>query len=295
MKKVAFFEVILAGILWGTSGIFVHFLSPFGFTSLQMTASRALISFSCMLVFVLFRNKRLFLIGKPTDLLLLAGIGICLFLVASCYYQSMQLTSVSTAVVLMYTAPIYVTVFSMFFLHEHFTKWKFFSIVCMLIGCLFVSGIIGSSTWNTAGILFGIFSGITYATYIILTKIAVRRELHPTTVTLYGFLFMSLISLLVLKPAKFADCISKAPAITIPLLLALGIVTFVAPYILYTLAIKVLPAGTCSALSIVDPMSATIFSILFFHEPLTPFSILGIVLILFVVFQIGIREEKEKN
>ena len=292
MNKKAFFYIILAGVLWGTSGIFVHFLAPYGFTSFQMTSIRGWVSFLCLLVYALIRNKGYFRV-KPIRLLLFLGIGLSLFLTASCYFLSMQMTSVSTAVVLMYTAPIYVMIFSVLFLREKFTKLKLVSIVCMLVGCILVSGVIKDSKWNAAGILIGILSGLAYAAYNILTKIAMRYKLEPISVTLYSFLFMSLISLFVLEPTELWTSISKAPAVTVPLLLSLGIVTFVLPYLLYTLAVKVLPVGISSALSIVEPMAATLFSVFLFREALDLFGLIGIILILFAVFLIGRQQGKE--
>ena len=53
MKKRAFTFVILASILWGTSGLFVYALSPLGFTSAQMTFARGSVSFLCYI----FRGK----------------------------------------------------------------------------------------------------------------------------------------------------------------------------------------------------------------------------------------------
>ncbi|MBR5505295.1 MAG: hypothetical protein IKV73_03205 [Clostridia bacterium] len=44
MKKQAFIFIILAGLLWGTSGIFVHYLAPFGFSSLQLVFFRTVVS-----------------------------------------------------------------------------------------------------------------------------------------------------------------------------------------------------------------------------------------------------------
>lgn len=294
MRKVAFFQIILAGVLWGTSGIFVHFLSPYGFSNFQLTAVRGWVSFLCLFVFALFHGKRFFLV-KPLYLLLFAAIGACLFLISSCYYQSMQLTTIAAAVVLMYTAPIYVTFFSAVFFQEHLTGTKIMLILCMLVGCLFVSGIIGSSGWNGRGIWMGILSGIFYAGYILLTKVAVQCRIEPLSVTLYSFLFMSLISVFVSEPASLWKSVTAAPAATLPMLFGLGVVTFVLPYVLYTLALRILPAGICSALSIVDPMSAMLFGLLFFREPLNLFSVLGIILILFAVFQIGLQESKEKK
>ena len=45
MKTKAFIYVIIAGIAWGTSGIFVNFLAPYGYTSLQMTALRGAVCY----------------------------------------------------------------------------------------------------------------------------------------------------------------------------------------------------------------------------------------------------------
>ena len=63
--------IILAGVLWGTSGIFVHYLAPLGFTSYQMTATRAIVSFLCILTYVLCRNRSLLRIGSPCNLVAL--------------------------------------------------------------------------------------------------------------------------------------------------------------------------------------------------------------------------------
>ena len=52
-----------------------------------------------------------------------------------------------------------------------------------------------------------------------------------------------------------------------------------------------LPAGTASALSIVEPMAATVFSVVLFHEAMSVASVIGIVLILLAVFLLS-RDEK---
>lgn len=50
--------------------------------------------------------------------------------------------------------------------------------------------------------------------------------------------------------------------------------------------------GAGSALSIIEPMSATIFSVILFDEKLGVFSVIGIVLILGAVYLIGKHEDK---
>ncbi len=291
MKKTAILYITLAGVLWGTSGIFVHYLSPYGFTSYQMTAVRAIVSFLCILVYALVKDRGLLRV-RPLDLLLSLGIGTSLFFTASCYFVSMQMTSVSTAVVLMYTSPIYVTIFSVLFLKERLTAVKLVAVLGMLVGCALVSGIVGGFAFDTAGILIGLFSGVAYASYNVLTKISVERRVDPVSVTLYGFLFMSLISLCFLEPTKLCGAISVSPAVSIPLLLGLGICTFVVPYFLYTLAMKHLAAGTAASLAVIEPMAATVFSVVLFGERPDLFAIAGTLLILGAIFMIG-KTERE--
>lgn len=292
MKTKAFIYIIVAGILWGTSGIFVHYLAPYGFTSLQMTAVRGLVSFICMAVYALLRDKRLFKI-KPQELLFFVGIGVMLFLTASLYYTAMQMTSVSTAVVLMYMAPVYVMIFSVLFLGERFSKLKFVSVAGMLVGCCLVSGIIGGAKFHVVGLILGLLSGLTYAAYNILTKIAIRRGSNAISVTVYSFFVMTLVALCVSSPWQIVTTASKSPLATVPLLIGLGVVTFVMPYLLYTLSMRELPAGTASALSIIEPMAATVFSVVLFDEKLSVATVIGIVLILGAVFLLGKAENKK--
>ncbi len=292
MKTKAFIYIIIAGILWGTSGIFVHFLTPYGFSSVQMTAVRGLVSFIGMAIYAALSNKKLFRI-KASDLLFFVPIGITLFSSAYLYYTAMTMTSVSTAVVLMYMAPVYVMVFSVIFLKEKFSALKLISLVAMLIGCCLVSGIIGGIAFNSIGILFGFLSGISYATYNIVTKIALKRGRNAVSASVYSFLVMAIISMSIANPPDIADKAMENPWPAIPLLIGLGIATFVIPYFLYTLAMRDLPAGTASALGIVEPMAATVFSVIFLEEKLKLLPAIGIVLILVSVFMLGRAEGNE--
>ncbi len=279
MKKRAFLYIIIAGLLWGTSGLFVHFLAPFGFSTLQMTAMRGMVSAVCMSVYTLLYNKQLFRVNFK-ELRLFACSGIAMFGTAACYYIAMQASSVSTAVILMYTAPVMVMAYSVAFMGERFTKKKYAAIVCMLIGCCLVSGVIGGLKFSILGIVMGLMSGVCYSAYNIFTKYQMCRQCHPITANLYCLITMCIVALLFANPGEMAGLTVQNPAAIVPLMLGIGICTCVLPYFLYTLALKVLPAGTTSALGIVEPMAATVYSVILLGEPLGISSVLGIILIL---------------
>lgn len=290
MKKRAFFYIIAAGVLWGTSGIFVNYLVPKGYHSLQLTAVRGVVSLLFFAIYSAIRDRRAFKVS-PKELLFFLGVGLSQFGTAAFYFMSMTATSISTAVVLMYTAPIYVTVFSALFLGEKFSKPKILALCMMIVGCAFVSGLVGGLRFDLLGIIFGIISGISYASYNILTKISMMHSYSPVSQNLYGALFMMLVSLAVCNPGEILPLTAKEPLTLTLALVALGVVTFVLPYLFFALGMKELPAATASALSTVEPLSACAFGIIIFGEKPDIFSLVGITLILVAVFLLGHSEK----
>lgn len=288
MKNRAFIYIILAGMLWGTSGLFVHFLAPFGLNALQMASIRGTVSAVCMVLYALIKNKSLFRLNKKQLAMYIAG-GVFVYLTGSFYYAAIQASSVSTAVVLMYTAPIFVMIYSVAFLGEKLNKLKVISVICMIVGCGLVSGIIGGLKFSVWGIVLGFASGIAYSSYNIVTKIQMKNKCNPMSSSMYCFIFMTLISFAVTPPGKIIS-VAVANPISVPVMIGCGLCTCILPYIFYTLALKVLPAGTASSLAVVEPMAATVYSVVLLGEKLSVYSLAGIVLILSAVFMLSKSE-----
>ncbi len=294
MKTRAFILIVLAGILWGTAPLFVKYLAPYGFTSLEMTASRSVIAVLVMAAYMLIKDRRLFVV-KPLDFLLFGISGISFVGAATLYYQSLQMTSSATAVVLMYTAPVIVMVFSVLFLGERMTGLKLLSVVAMLLGCCLVSGVVGGLKFNFLGIIFGALSGISYSIYNIVTKISMKRGANAIPATLYAFLSAMIASAFISNPVKIAENISADVAKILPTVLLFGVITCVLPYFLYTVGMRNIPAGTASSLAIVEPMAATVLSAIFLNQVPDAYTVIGIILILGAVALLGVAERGEKN
>lgn len=183
MKKT-YLWIILAGILWGTSGIFVRWLTPYGFTSFPLTAFRGGIAFLSIAGYCLLRERSAFRIRKEQWPVFL-GIGVIQFATAACYFLCMQMTSVATAVVLMCTAPVYVILFSVLVTKEPLSLPKGIAIGGMLLGCVLVSGLIDGAVFHGWGIAIGILSGISKGSYSLLVKKALKQgELSLESCTL---------------------------------------------------------------------------------------------------------------
>jgi drug/metabolite transporter (DMT)-like permease len=191
----------------------------------------------------------------------------------------------------MYTAPIYVLVFSVLFLGEKLTRVKISAIALMTVGCVLVSGVIEGFAFDAIGILFGLLAGISYGAYNIITKILMRRGADPTTTTFYSFALAAVLSFVVTPPSSLWENTAENLPLSVPVLIIFGVTTCVAPYFLYTFALRDLPAGTASSLGILEPMSATLLSAVFLTEIPSPLSFVGILLILGAVVLLGFAEK----
>lgn len=290
MKKFPVLLIVIAGIFWGTSPIFANFLYLHEFSPLQITSMRGTVSAILMSLYVFISNKKLFRINL-SQLIWFALGGLSMFLAAYFYYESMSVGSVSVAVMLMYTAPIFVMTYSVLFLGEKLTVVKFISVVLVLLGCAFISGIVGGAQFNLWGVITGLLSGISYSTYNIIAKVQISKKGNPLSASVYCYIFMALASLLFADVGGIFTIANTQPLYLYALIIGVGVFTVTLPYSLYTLSLKYIPVGTASALGIIEPMTATLFGVAIFGDSLSIMSVLGIVFIMAAVIMLSFSRE----
>ena len=191
----------------------------------------------------------------------------------------------------MYTAPVFVTFYSVVFLNEKLNSIKLSAIAFIILGSVLVSGVLNDMMFNLRGVALGLIAGIMYSTYNILSKYEMMWNMNPASASLYNFIFMGAAAFSFCNPENFIEITLTNPFKALPLIIAIGIVTCVIPYFLYTSAMKYLPAGTVASLGIIEPMSATVLSVMFLNEKLSFLTGTGIVLILVSVFILGQKGE----
>ena len=275
--------ILLAGCFWGSMGFFVRKLSGFGFSPIQIVSIRITLAALCFCLLLFLKDRSGFRISAR-DLPLFLGLGfVSILFFTVCYFTAITMMPLSTAAILLYTSPIWIMLMSVLFFHEKMSGKKLLALLLAFAGCALVCGISGEGmTWT--GLLIGLGSGIGYGLYSILGTVALRRY-SPYTVTAYTFLFASAGSWLISRPAELLSKISAAPDPAALLLLCglTSLITAVIPFLSYTLGLRTVEPGRAGILATVEPMVAALFGILFFSEPMTILSGLGILLILAAV------------
>lgn len=295
MKRFAFLLTLVAGTLWGMIGYFVRSLQSSGLSSMQIVSVRMVISAVIFCVFALLFKRSLFKI-KLKDIWCFIGTGVVSVAVFSaCYFKAIELSSLSVASILLYTAPIFVMVFSVFLFKEKLTALKIVSLLLAFFGCLFVTGVLGDSgSFNTIAVVYGLMSGVCYALYSIFSRFALNRGYSPLTITLYTFIFSGIASLLLIdvKPVvnvMFEDFNS------VMFCVLFAVLSSVLPYATYTLSLKYIKSSTASIIASIEPVVATVTGAVLFDEAVEfPFGYIGIVLVILSVVLINIPKNEDK-
>ena len=279
-KILASIFVLLAGSLWGTMGIFVRTYTKEALSAIDIVGIRTIIT-SLILFLWLLVYKRGLLCIKVKDLWCFLGTGLgSIVFFNYCYFKCITLTSMSVAAVMLYTAPAIVIVLSYFIFKEQLTKVKLLALVMTLVGCVFVTGLIGSSEpLSGYGILVGLGAGFGYALYSVFSRCAIQRGYHSLTIMFYTFFFASLcvLSLIDIGHIERA-CFSKVSMMSFSIVFSL--VSTVLPYGLYTYALNSIENGKASIIATIEPVVASLIGIIFYKEVITSSEYLGMFLII---------------
>lgn len=284
--------VIIAGICWGVIGLFTRRMSEVGLGAVQITFLRNFFATIVLLVVMLIKDKSSLKIHLK-DIWLFLGTGICSIAFFNiCYFKAIQITSLSVAAILLYTAPAMVMVMSLIFFKEKVTVQKITALLFAFAGCIFTTGIIGSRpSISGIGVLIGLGSGFGYALYSIFGTVA-SKKYNPYTISFYTFFIAAAVLLPLSRPAEEISIIKSNPQLIIVAFL-LAVISTAVPFICYTTGLKSMEAGKASIMAFIEPMVATVCGIAIFKEKLTSFNIIGILLIFVSVVLLNIKLNKK--
>lgn len=266
--------LILSMTVFGTIGIFRRFLPlPSGLIAL----SRGLVGTLFLLLFVTVTKKGISwrVIREKRWLLMVSGalIGLNWILL----FEAYRYTSVATATLCYYMAPIFVMAASPLVLRESLTAKQGACVAVALVGMVAVSGVLEGGEIDLRGILFGLGAALLYASVILMNKRMGEIGAYDRTIVQLGAA-----TLVILPYVWLAETIpweAFTPRI-IAVLLVVGIVHTGVAYALYFGSMHALRAQSVALWSYLDPIVAILLSALLLHERPSPVAWCGSVLVL---------------
>lgn len=231
-KKKGYIFICIAGLLWSTLGLFGNVLMGYNLTPEQVAFTRLFLGFLVLTIYSIVKNPSALKISKKGIIYsIMIGI-VCQGLFNLCYFKAINSVGVCISAVLLYTSPLFLTVFSKVFYKENINIQKIVSLgFCFLGAVLAVTGgKLDVDKLNGLGLILGISAAITYALMPIISK-DILKECSSITILIYGFLFGSIFMLPLAKPLEMLKY-SLNPKILV-WMLVLGIVPAALAYIFY--------------------------------------------------------------
>ncbi|MGB2924810.1 MAG: DMT family transporter [Limnothrix sp.] len=262
-------QIAIATILLGSSGVFIKSadLSPF-----VMTFFRAGIPLALVSGLFFYRKEPLFFGATP----LLLFISFLDAVRGLCYVIGFSYADLSSAVIILYTWPLFATLFSRIFLKEAIPKRNLWLLPCFLIGIviIYANDEISLSSRNFLGLTSVLLSAILVAVTVVMYKTK-SVDFSVYRLIFYQNFFAGVLAfpfLLFTRPWPNAFEITMGTTY--------GFLVGLIAFIFFFSALSKLKASTTALLCYLEVLSTIIFGIVFFREQLSPNVILGAALIL---------------
>lgn len=255
------FYIIMTALLWGLAGVCVKSIP---WNSISIMASRCFIG---IIMFAILRKSIKVKFNKRT----LFG-SVMMSITGILYMMSIKLTTAATAIVLQYTAPIFVFLYSVFFQKRKAKLSESFIVLLVFSGCL-LSFIDELDPTKMLGNVLGLLSGVSFAAQIIGFS-------DPKADSNDGMYISNIISFVFCLPFMFFDKNMAFSPEIIFWVLVLGIFQYGLANIFYAKGCQIINKIETSLLLTIEPVFNPIPVLLVTGEMPGPLAIIGFFIVI---------------
>ena len=292
MKNTGVIFTLTAGISWGFSGACSQYIfDMFHADPTYLTAYRLLCAGLILVILGFFTDqKSMIRIWKdPADALHLvifavAGLMFCQL----SYMKAISYSNSGTATILQYIGPVLVMIVSCFMARKLPAAREVAAIALALTGTFFIAthGDIHTMILTPAGLIWGLLAAVALMLYTLI-PVKITARFGSIVTTGYGMLIGGII-LFVLCRGWQAPMIYDYRCI----LAFVSVVLFgtVLTFTLYMAGVTRCGAVKASMLASIEPVSATVFMVVWLKEPFAPMDLIGFLCIFAMVFLLTKKE-----
>jgi len=255
MAKPGRLYVLIAGLLWSLAGVFIKSLEV---QPLTIVFYRSLFA---SLFFTVFIRAGKSTCSKPLAVSVFSYTAAISFFVAA-----NKLTTAANAIVLQYTAPIFVFLFVRLFFREPISRPN---LITLLVGMVGVGIIFAGSAAqpDSVGVVMAIISGLLFAVY--MTNLRLVADVHPGYLTLVN----NLVCWLALLPLVHSELsLSVGEALTLALM---GVIQLGIPYFLFSKGLETISLQEASLIVLIEPVLNPVWVALVVGEMPAPATLAG--------------------
>jgi len=276
----------LASSLWAISGISGEILfKQFNFSSDWLVSTRTLVSGILLFMIVIFIEKKSILrpLKNKWDSMGIILFGVAgMYLVQYTYFKTIELSNVSFATILQFTAPFFI------FIYESIKNRKLPSILTVtllfmtILGVVFIAtkGNFSNLSVSLEALLFGLVSAVMIAFYSTYPK-KLLKKYGSITVVGWGMIIGSVISNIIHPIWEIQGDINTKSIIQVITVVILG--TSIA-YLIYIASLNYISSSLAGILTAFEPVLAAVLSVVIFGLKFSIIELIGFVLVFVSIF-----------
>ena len=226
--------IFAAALLWSLAGVFIKFLD---IHPLAIVFYRSL--FAALVFTPFLRRGDIRANGTLVVSVLTYTAAISAFVSAN------KLTSAANAIVLQYTAPIFVFLFAWLVRREKIANANLVALMVAMLGIAIIS-LDSAGEPQMAGVVLALLSGLLFAAYMI--NLQRTKEIAPVYLTWINNLVCALL-LFGLVQSQLSLTLSQALILAV-----MGAVQLGAPYYLFSKGLQTVPLPDASLIALIEPV-----------------------------------------
>jgi len=294
VKHRAEFLMISAAMGFALGGVAAKVLREADMDAFRLTQIRSTGAALILLTFALIKGRDQLRARRDElkDLILFGIIGVSA--VTSFYFFAMKYLFVSVALIIEFTASIWIALYLRFVKKKHISPIMWLGIACAFSGLILVSQIWSSSSLNPIGVLVA-FADALALSYYFLTADRLSQTRSPLSLMTWGIGVAAIFWAIILPWWNFPfeyltesysleGNLSGYNAPGWALILWIIIIGTVIPYLLTVTGIRELSAGTSSVIGMIEPIFAGVIAWVLLNEALSTIQLIGCAVVLLGIY-----------
>jgi len=294
VKHRAEFLLISASMGFALGGVAAKVLREANMDAFRLTQIRSTGAALILLTFAIIKGKDQLRARRDElkDLIIFGVVGVAA--VTSFYFFAIKYLFVSVALIIEFTASIWIALYLKFVKKKHISPIMWVGIACAFSGLILVSQIWSSSSLSPIGVLAALADAIALS-YYFLTADRLTQTRSSLSLMTWGIGVAAIFWTIILpwwnfpfeyltKSFSLSGNLSNHSAPGWALILWIIIVGTVIPYLLTVTGIRELSAGTSSVIGMIEPIFAGVIAWILLNEALTGIQLIGCVVVLFGIY-----------
>lgn len=294
MKHRAEFLLITAAMGFALGGVAAKVLREADMDAFRLTQIRSTGAALILLIFAFIKGKDQLYARRDElkDLILFGIIGVSA--VTSFYFFALKYLFVSVALIIEFTATIWIALYLRFIKKKHISPIMWLGIVFAFSGLVLVSQIWSSSTLHPIGVAVAFADAFALA-YYFLTADRLTQTRSSLSLMTWGIGVAAVFWAIILPWWNFpfeyltdtyslSGNLSEYSAPGWALILWIIIIGTVIPYLLTVTGIRELSAGTSSVIGMIEPIFAGVIAWILLNEALSEIQLIGCAVVLFGIY-----------